>query len=89
MGRSLESRASEKKGCCGGGGRFKIDLPGIGMVTADDDADGESIAASQTKERVVREVEGDGRVSCDCSDPRRQLVSLMQTSAVTSNVIES
>ena len=69
MGRSLESRASEKKGCCGGGGRFKIDLPGIGMVTADDDADGESIAASQTKERVVREVEGDGRVSCDCFRP--------------------
>ena len=60
VGRSLESRASEKNDCCGGGGRFKMDLPGMGIVTADDEADGESIAASQTRTDVEREVEDDG-----------------------------
>ena len=32
----------------------------MGMVTADDEADGESIAASQTRTDVEREVEDDG-----------------------------
>lgn len=48
VGRSLESRASEKNDCWGGGGRFKIDLPGVGIVTADDEAEGDSMAACQS-----------------------------------------
>ena len=45
-GKSLESRAREKNDCCGGGGRFKMDFPGVGMVTADDEADEASIPAA-------------------------------------------
>ena len=44
LGRSFESRVSEKKDCCGGGGFFKMDFPGVGIVTADDDGDGERCA---------------------------------------------
>ena len=47
LGRSFESRPNEKKDCGGGGGFFKIDFPGVGIVTADDDGDGEEdISAS-------------------------------------------
>jgi hypothetical protein len=41
VGRSLERRAKEveRKDCGGGGGRLRIDLPGTGIVTADEEAD--------------------------------------------------
>ena len=47
MGNSFESLPNEKNDCGGGGGFFNIDLPGVGIVTADDDGDGEEdISAS-------------------------------------------
>ena len=51
FGRSFESRPSEKNDCGGGGGFFKIDFPGVGIVTADDEGDGEEdiSAASRAK----------------------------------------
>ena len=36
----------EKKDWGCGGGLFKIDFPGVGMVTADDDGEGDNISAS-------------------------------------------
>lgn len=39
VGRNLERRP--KRVCGGGGGRFNIDFPGVGIVTADDEGDGE------------------------------------------------
>lgn len=38
----------EKRDCCGGGGRLRIDFPGMGMVTAEEDGgqdemDGEEV----------------------------------------------
>lgn len=33
----------ERSDCCVGGGRFRIDFPGIWMVTADDDGEREEV----------------------------------------------
>lgn len=33
----------EKRDCCGGGGRFRIDLPGVAMVIADDEGGQEKL----------------------------------------------
>jgi hypothetical protein len=41
VGKSFESVDSEKKPRWGGGGRFKMDLPGRIMGIADDDGEGE------------------------------------------------
>lgn len=41
VGRSLESVDKEKKPRWGGGGRFKMDLPGRIIGMADDDGEGE------------------------------------------------
>ena len=40
FGRSFERREREKKDCCGGGGRLRMDFPGVGIVTADDEGEG-------------------------------------------------
>lgn len=51
VGRRRESRESEKNDCCGGGGFLRIDFPGRGMITADDDGelhDGDAIPAGLT-----------------------------------------
>jgi hypothetical protein len=39
VGRNLERR--EKMDCWGGGGRLRIDFPGVGIVTADEEAEGD------------------------------------------------
>lgn len=45
MGRRRDSRDNEKNECCVGGGRFRIDFPGLGSVTADDEGDVDDVAA--------------------------------------------
>lgn len=45
-GSSFDSRAREKKDWGCGCDRLSIDLPGVGIVTADEEADGESISAA-------------------------------------------
>ena len=44
-GRRRDRRDNEKNECCAGGGRFKIDFPGLGSVTADDEGDVDDVAA--------------------------------------------
>jgi hypothetical protein len=56
-GRSLDSRASEKKDCCGGGGRLRMDFPGTGIVTAEDEA-GEVIIGEDVPLAIVYGVDG-------------------------------
>lgn len=41
FGRRRERREREKKECCGGGGFLRMDLPGRGRVTAEDEGDGD------------------------------------------------
>ena len=58
----------EKKDCCGGGGFFSIDFPGVGIVTAEDEGDGEedissSSLASATSGQVM------GRLIADAQRP--------------------
>ncbi len=50
-GNNRDNRDNEKNDCWGGGGRFRIDFPGLGSVTADDDGelddDGDNIRAQR------------------------------------------
>ena len=50
VGRNFEIR--EKKDCCAGGGRLRIDLPGVGIVTAEEEGAQEEV--------------GEAMVSCEC-----------------------
>lgn len=53
VGKRRDNRDREKKDCCGGGGFFRIDFPGRGSVTADDDGeledDGDCSAISELR----------------------------------------
>jgi hypothetical protein len=52
VGRSLESLPSEKNDCGGGGGFLRIDFPGVGIVTADDEGDGEEDISASSRAKV-------------------------------------
>lgn len=57
----MDSLARKKNDCCGGGGRLRIDLPGVGMVTADEEGDEASIsAASRTLSAIAKTPETGG-----------------------------
>ena len=82
LGRSLESRVSEKKDCCGGGGFFKMDFPGVGIVTADDDGDGEEVISSSSLASVLwascgRLIAGARPFDADARDNNHSLSALI------------
>jgi len=54
VGKSPESVESEKNPRRGGGGRFKIDLPGLMMGMAEDDGEGEEGDVGTDDEEAIR-----------------------------------
>jgi len=82
VGKKREIR--EKSEDCGGGGRLRMDLPGIGMVTADDDGEQEEFeAAIWDRQQIIEPlissvVSGDGAaVVTLCFSARSQAQQLL------------